>query len=650
VGPFSFAWVDAGTAFDSVAHKREDEKIVRWRVEHLETEFATLSVDIRNPRRGLLTGQLWAWLSWDNAGTMVPLFFGRLVALPSNLHREIVTVQFLARPEDFGLQKAALAATMREPPYYDPVFIKPEMVDDPDIVLEGRTQVWHIDRTTHEVTVSDLLVGEDGVAEFGEDEVPYDSVEISLDQPPVRAVAVQAEVPWTQGVRGRGVMMFRNWKVPTLAGKGVIEGWPKPSQDIGGAQLSGSGRFELIKGDDLGGGWFADQSSALSPYMNLTDGDWSWWFIRNYAPQPQNKNPLIGFKPPPFAVSIIQSYSASVPRTGKVTSSSTRFAIIDDVAFCNLTMGYEAERKRKDTIRFTLIADSQPIVTMPDDDDVIELKIAGNDVGLPVATGPSPLPSPPPEPPIGSPLRRSYFTTDRGMLSIQYAIQMARARIVARSRAVSLKWKCRFDRAIALSLRQNALVHDRRLPGGEAVGKIVAYSFGADGGEISGECSIACCIGYGGAIDEAAGAPCYVDGYVDGYQHHDGQRVVLAASDVGFEPLRENANDDGLVFPLRAAPVTQPPHNVTVEKTPLAPVTALSQASTQVDDCGDTSSVSVSQTVDTGPYTNWLSGIETTVQFQMKAVEGGPFESVYDVVVTDLKLPKQIDLEAPATP
>ena len=97
---FFFAWVDAGTAFDPGTHNREDEKVVRWRVEHLEGEFATLSIDIRNPRIGLLNAgrKLWAWLAWDNAGTSVPLFFGRLVAL---------AVEFAPRNRDVAIPGAA---------------------------------------------------------------------------------------------------------------------------------------------------------------------------------------------------------------------------------------------------------------------------------------------------------------------------------------------------------------------------------------------------------------------------------------------------------------------------------------------------------------------------------------------------------------
>ncbi len=646
--PFFFAWVDAGTSFDPVAHAREDEEIVRAKIEQLETEFATLTIDIRNPRMGLLNAgrKLWAWFSWDSGSGVVPLFFGRVVGIPSNLHREIVTLQFLARPEDYGAQKSAVADTLRVLPYYDPVFIRPEMVNDPDVVLEGRTQVWDIDRVTHAVSITDLLVGEDGTLEFLESEVPYESVEITLSQPPVRAVAVKAEVSWTQHVEGRGLPFLTDYYVPTLAAAGLIDGWPKPSVVVGGPMV-GAGNSSIVKGDELGGGWYAFTSDARSPYANLKDDDWANWYLFGQIEGDEHA----GRGAPPFYLSCISSYSASVSNSG-ASFNSTKFAIINDIACCNLTLGYEAERKRKDVIQFVLVADSQPIVTMPDDDEVLDLSVAGNDVGM-VVLDPDAPPSPRPDPPIGSPLRRAYFAGDRGMQSIQYIVQLARARIIARSRAVTVKWKCKFDRAVAFSLRKNALLHDRRIPGGQAVGKIIGYSLNIDGGEISGEVSMASCIGYGGSIAPVPGDPAYVDdGYVDdGYQFRDGAIVVLAASDVGFEPLGEAPNDDGLVFPLGAVPLLEGPTPVTTQKVPLRDVQPTStQGSTQVDDCGNTTSVSVSSALDTGPYTDWLGGIETTVNFKLAAVEGGPFESVYVVNVTDLKLPMQIDLEAPPSP
>ena len=51
-------------------------------------------------------------------------------------------------------------------PYYDEVVIDPTRRTDPEVVLEGYSAVWHYDRETHVLTVSDEITGEDGLVEF----------------------------------------------------------------------------------------------------------------------------------------------------------------------------------------------------------------------------------------------------------------------------------------------------------------------------------------------------------------------------------------------------------------------------------------------------------------------------------------------------
>ena len=104
---FSFAWVDGGDAFVD----RVDEDVFAFELSHLEGEFATLNVEIRNPRVGLLKPgrKRWCWLGKDG----VALFHGRLVGIPTNIREEVVTLNFVARPSDFDARKKAVAAGMR---------------------------------------------------------------------------------------------------------------------------------------------------------------------------------------------------------------------------------------------------------------------------------------------------------------------------------------------------------------------------------------------------------------------------------------------------------------------------------------------------------------------------------------------------------
>ena len=191
--PFYFAWVGPSeTTFDPAVHNREDEDVFGFTVEHSEGDFAGLEIEIRNPRVGLLAParKVHAFLSYDTGTEIKPLFRGRLVGIPDDINQEIVRLQFTARPDDYAAQKSALGSTLRVLPYYDPVFIAKDKWDDPDAVLEARSELWHIDRVTGALTTSDLLVGEDGNEDFLDSEVPYDSVSVHLNQTPLRTVTV----------------------------------------------------------------------------------------------------------------------------------------------------------------------------------------------------------------------------------------------------------------------------------------------------------------------------------------------------------------------------------------------------------------------------------------------------------------------------
>jgi hypothetical protein len=99
------------------------------------------------------------------------------------------------------------------------------------------------------------------------------------------------------------------------------------------------------------------------------------------------------------------------------------------------------------------------------------------------------------------------------------------------------------------------LLHDRRIPGGSAQGKITKYAIKLDGtdGVAFGTVTIGCAIGFAGSVTVAIpGSPTYVeDGYVtNGYQARENKLVALDAGDVGYTVPIDAPNDDGLVFPL----------------------------------------------------------------------------------------------------
>jgi hypothetical protein len=236
-GPFYFKWVDEDeTTFDPDTMLAVDEEIFDFTLKHDEGQFAVLDITVRNPRIGLLNAgrQLWAWFSYRKADlvTIKPLFFGVLTGIPSDMFAELVQLKFDARPHDFIPRKQTVAEALKVRPYYDPVALDDVHRDDPDAILEGWSKLFHIDRLTHTVTVSDILAGEDGTITFDQTQGLYESVRIALGEAPLDVVQVEGAVQWTQ--RCTGLIEGPPINILSYTGGSFKNDWPKPGSDIGG--------------------------------------------------------------------------------------------------------------------------------------------------------------------------------------------------------------------------------------------------------------------------------------------------------------------------------------------------------------------------------------------------------------------------------
>jgi hypothetical protein len=622
-GPFFFAWVEeGGTAFDEEIHCVEDEDVFSFEIEHAEGDFPSLSIEVKNPRIGLLASgrKRWCWLSWrDPASSHVyPLFHGRLVGVPERMTDEIVSLSFLARPHDYNAQRLALAATMRVTPYWDYAWIDESRWTDLDALLEARSELWHVDRLTHVVTTSDVLVGEDTTFAFGADDLFYDGMNISYGEAPLRTVAMTATAQWSQF--GSGTVDYtqslRNafsaagaphyGLAASYSGDGLIQDWPKP-------------------GDSIGGGW----KVASGSFVTRVDG---YWFPTLY----QKRSFLV---------------QESDPVTGLALSDTTYTAWYPLWEFSFSFQGqYEATRKRKDILYFELKSDIQSIVTETDDDDVLPMSAQSRDLSQPISgTIVERLPGeevPPGLPsdairisadrwlidgdlPIGNVGRRAYFPTERGQQSIDYLIMLARAKLLMRSRAVNIEFETTFINAVTFSCRCNATVYDPRLPGGEATGKIVSYSMSASGsGLLGAKVTIGSAIGYGTAVVIVTGTPTYVEiGYCDDYQCMLGTTVPVATGDVTYVLPDTLPNDDGIDFSNMNVGTTL--RSVAVYKGPTAQAAAIAALTNVVEE-----------------YENVLANNYTEVEIVLLPISGSEYVTEYDLETSTLVIPKMIDMEA----
>lgn len=643
---FHFAWADAEETAFGPEHLVEEERIFAFRLSHQEGAFPALEIDVINPRVGLLgpARRRWAWLSATPEGSEidqlgadpVPVFFGRLVGVPQQLQADVIRLEFVARPADYDTQRAALAETLRVLPWWDPVWLAAAERDDPDRVLEARAAVWHIDRVSHLVSVSDILAGEDGTDLFTAADAFRDSVEVALGESPARAVRIEASVQWRQSGAGsidltpRLIAAFGAQTPPVIetvdgqprptagyvclaAGEQMLAAWPRPGARIGGGWSVGDSAIGIV-GQEPTVMEINTSTQVERILAALAEGNAAaqitWGrtavFKTEVAPDTTWQPSPYGQWRPPQRILWVPIWTFAA----------------------HMEADWQVARPRTETIRCTVAADVQPLLTEADDTDVIDLTL-----------GPVPVDEPAGEDtdvdiPIGDLRHPSYFKIGRGRLSFEHVLLRARAALLSRARAVDVSFETTLARGLGLSCRKSATLLDPRLPGGQATGKIKGYELSLDGatGTAIARVVIGCAVGRGGAVWIEAGEPVYVDaGYVTaGYQVQEGEVHVPAAGDVGYRDYTSLEIDDDGVDLFR---VTVPRHvlAVGVEGGLIFEEEAVQERA---------SYAAPASVLDN------LSQVETKARIELRPVAGGPFATVLVPEPTMLVVPRMIDLEA----
>ena len=663
--------------FDPAVHNRFDADVLTVEIAQEEGSFATLTVRLRlaNPNVGLLAiGQrLWCWLSWDQAWTpggaatpdLVPLFNGRLVGVPKLQADETVELEFLARPDDFTAQKVALSQSLSVLPYYDPVWLATNV--NPDTALETRSALWHIDRTSLAVTTSDLLQGEDGTIDIQEDQSLYDAFSLTYSAPPLIAVTVTGTVTWQQQADGfldvtrPIVQAFAKQGSPfTDAFPTVPNGpfGPPVWNNTGGVQVpqskflpgninnfsylydshGGGGLIACLCGQGLKDSWPTAGTSIGGGWslttLNSADGYplcYAWdalkpdgWFVPgyfniNYAGQ----NPFYS-KTDPAAETPTHDETNVGLYLNPYAQYTIKFPL--NIYKVRMTLQYSADRKRTETVTAVLVADVQKLLSDSAENDREAIELSSEYVGQGIDEGG--------EVPIGDLASRSYFQSDRGTQSFEYLLLAARAKLRARARAVQITFSTDWQTALGIKLRNSVTLFDRRLPGGVATGKVSSYRLSVADGRMLGNFTLSCSIGTGNPAIAQTGTNSYLeDGYVDpGFQVVAGAQAMLLSDELAYQTLDDFViYDDGLDL-----------RNLTVASA-VNECFVVNGLTTQVEKLKPFQNT---VTPNTGDPLQVVRTFTTTATLDMKPVAGGEFHTSFFPAVSQLALPKTIDLEA----
>ena len=389
-GPVFFAWVDPTETTFGPGLQRFDEVILSFDVTQAEGDIPQMTVEMVNPRVGLLAPgrKFWAWLAWSDGVTVWPLFFGRVVAVPNDMFGETITVQFIAKPPDYVIRKQKLAETLKIPPFYDPVFLDIAHQDSPDAILEGYSALYHVDRITHQVTISDIIVGEDGVADFEASDTFYDALKMTVGQPPLLRVTVEADVHWTQ--TARGVIDLAPGAISTITGGSLISEWPKSGASLGGGWDVWYGHAFDANGVDA-----VQTESFTDTYQNRgkhhVRGDVMNWNLTQSGPWGKvGGGTRTYFSNSPYKLYDRSQHDLSGDPIPDKTDWSQVTKGIEIATFnvvCALSIRYIAAREHSEKVIFSVAADLQSVFVDPTYDQDSELvKLSGRDVGYPLQT------------------------------------------------------------------------------------------------------------------------------------------------------------------------------------------------------------------------------------------------------------------------
>jgi hypothetical protein len=396
---FYFAWTPSGTPWD-VSLARMDETIFSLEIDHDEGQIPQAVIEIRNPRRGMLGGLVWAWISFSvDACGPFPLFFGRLVGVPEKMLFNTLKVKLIARAPDYMYQKQQVARSLKTAPNYDALFFDVLKRDDPDAILEGWSALYHSDRVNLRVSASDILVGEDGTVLFADEDVFHDSVDLTTLQSPLVAVNVKAEVTWQQQYRGS--FDVGKWAYPTLGGEAFVGDWPKSGTSLGGGYYAGIAWAGERDPDPA-------TAALLSLAPQVTSISYQWTNTQRTHTTGDTMSVSLNYTPPwgtaivlreldefaiinPDAVDYLGNPDP-INKPAKITIDWFCYKTYDlnflgKQALATLSLVYVADRKRTERLEMTVKADVQPFLIDPQVvEDTEQITLKSGDLSVPETT------------------------------------------------------------------------------------------------------------------------------------------------------------------------------------------------------------------------------------------------------------------------
>lgn len=486
VGRIFFAWVEPGEVFSAATHAREDEAVFAVRVSEEEGAFAVATVEIRNPRRGLLSPvtRQRAFISCELDGQATLLFSGRVVGVPASITGEVIEIEFIGRPDDHATVQAAFVQQLQQSQRYHPALVAEADRDNLTATLEGFAALPHWDRATGELTLAPIT-------NEGTQPVVYmtpleDRFEVNFGAAPIDRVTVELDVAWEQtspvlsvpleaDPQGVAVGILANMfggNPQSFTGEDFATRWPSP-------------------GDTLDGGW-----TVKSGYLSVARVD---------------------------TITLDVDVTVAAPRDPSYAEPTWNLDVFRTEFDGNLVLAAFYRQPRRERVRVEVQADLQPVVAFPEP-ELVALQVEGKGVapeGLLQIQTSFLAPSTSTD---GFATNTFFMSVDRPGLArpalasevffqpvLEAAVARAEARLRKAARCVTAMFQVPLGDAVQLSSKSVVQIADDRIPGGAMRGKVVSLELVVTGdGEAYAEVELGASVG---RAEYAMGSTVFVPEY-----------------------------------------------------------------------------------------------------------------------------------------
>ena len=298
------AW--EGDAYDPTFHSRSDLDVLSLEIEQEEGALATVRMEVARPAVSL-AGVLTTYdvetqdlvtspaprrvhVSWSPDGTpgrAEPLATGALVAIPTEIGGDTLTVEVICAPPDLDSRVEVAAAPLRVAPWYVDAAFGPDARGDPTSVLEARAALWDVDPVTHAVTATDVLPAAVPTLDLAGAHVAEDA-RLSLATRPVGRVVLECEARWTRTSVGRvdvwsvlqqawdagGGTVRTSTDVSRLVEPRGAEGWSLVRSDVHGYDVPFGGGETVIGSAEQRSVETGEVAGYLNTYARLHAPRW----------------------------------------------------------------------------------------------------------------------------------------------------------------------------------------------------------------------------------------------------------------------------------------------------------------------------------------------------------------------------------------